>query len=798
MNSTNKKLILWFEEIRLEDIPDVGGKNASLGEMYRALTSQGVKVPNGFAVTSEAYRYFLRHNKLEASLKEMLTNLDVDNLEDLRRRARDVRSAVLAGGFPTDLREQIWKAYDKLGRCDVAVRSSATAEDLPDASFAGQQETYLNVHDDRALLDCVRKCFASLFTDRAISYRAQRNINHFDVNISVAVQKMVRADLAVSGVMFSIDTETGFQNSVLINASYGLGENIVQGAVNPDEYYVFKPTLATGFRPVLKKELGNKEIKMIYDVGGEKHVKNVPVPPEDRKRFCITDDEALQLARWSCIIEDYFSKKHGRKMPMDMEWAKDGLTSELMLLQARPETVHSNQKNGKADTLSIYQILEPGKILITGRSVGEKVAAGRVRIINNVADLHQLKNGEILVTDKTDPDWEPGMKRTAAIITNRGGRTCHAAIVSRELGIPAVVGTQEGTDTLKDGQFVTLSCAQGEVGYVYDGELKFKETTVKLGTLPKLKTKLMLNVGNPDECFRHGLLPNDGVGLARMEFIINHFIKVHPLACIYFDRLDDKVRDEIDKLSYGYKDKIDYFIDRLAQGVAMMAAAFYPNDVIVRMSDFKSNEYANLLGGRDFEPKEENPMLGFRGASRYYHPKYKEGFALECRAMRRVREEMGLKNMKLMIPFCRTIEEGKRVLAEMATHGLVRGKDDLQVYVMCELPSNVLLAEEFAKIFDGFSIGSNDLTQMVLGVDRDSEIVAPIFDERNPAVQGMIKSVIAASKKMGVKVGICGQAPSDYPEFAKFLVREGIDSISLNPDVALKTRLVINEAEREL
>ncbi len=795
--ASSSKNILWFEEIRLEDIPFVGGKNASLGEMFRALTSQGIKIPNGFAVTSDAYRYFLRHNSLENKLKEILDSLKVDNLEDLRMKARDIRTVIMRGGFPQDLRDQIWQAYDRLGRCDVAVRSSATAEDLPDASFAGQQETYLNVHDERALLDCVRKCFASLFTDRAISYRSHRNIDHFSVNISVAVQKMVRADLAVSGVMFSIDTETGFQNAVLINASYGLGENIVQGAVNPDEYYVFKPTLLEGFKPVLKKELGNKEIKMIYDIGGEKHVKNVPVPPEDRKRFCISDEEALQLARWACTIEDYFSKKHGRRMAMDMEWAKDGISGELMLLQARPETVHSKEK--KSESLSVYQLLEPGKVLIVGRSVGEKIAQGRVRIINNVSDLSQLKSGEILVTDKTDPDWEPGMKRTAAIITNRGGRTCHAAIVSRELGIPAVVGTQEATDKLKDGQFITISCAQGEVGYVYEGELKFKETKVELGTLPKLRTKLMLNVGNPDECFRHSLLPNDGVGLARMEFIINNFIKVHPLACIYYDSLkDEKTKEEIAKLAFGYKSKVDYFVDRLAQGVSMMAAAFYPNDVIVRMSDFKTNEYANLLGGRDFEPKEENPMLGFRGASRYYHSSYKEGFALECRAMLKVRKEMGLKNMKLMIPFCRTIDEGKKVLAEMATHGLERGKDGLEIYVMCELPSNVLLASEFAKIFDGFSIGSNDLTQMVLGVDRDSEIVAPIFDERNPAVKMMIESVIKQAKKSGVKVGICGQAPSDYPEFAKFLVHEGIDSISLNPDVAIKTRLVIAEAEKEL
>ncbi|MDZ4661932.1 MAG: phosphoenolpyruvate synthase [Pseudomonadota bacterium] len=787
--------IKWFEEIRLEDLPHVGGKTAALGEMYRALTPKGVRIPNGFAITSEAYRQFLKDNKLDAALKEILSGLDVNNVDDLRKRGRELRMAVIGGGFSPEMREAIWKAYEKMGRCDVAVRSSATAEDLPDASFAGQQETYLNVHDDRVLLESVRKCFASLFTDRAISYRTHRKINHLDVSLSVAVQKMVRSDLAVSGVMFSIDTESGFQNAVLINSSYGLGENIVQGAVNPDEIYVFKPTLREGFKPILKKELGSKEIKLIYDVGGEKLVKNVPVPPEDRKRFAISDEDALELARWACIVEDYFSEKHGRYVPMDMEWAKDGITGQLMLLQARPETIHSRQR---VDVLNTYALVEQGDVIIKGRSVGEKIAQGRVRVINNSADLHQLQDGEVLVTDKTDPDWEPGMKRTSAIITNRGGRTCHAAIISRELGIPAVVGCGEATDVLKNGQYVTISCAQGEVGYVYEGKLKFKSEQTELLNLPKTKTKLMMNVANPDECFRLSLIPNDGVGLARMEFIINQFIKVHPLALLHFDNLrDPRVKGQITKLTAGYANKALYFVEKLSQAVGMIAAAFYPKDVIVRMSDFKTNEYANLVGGRDFEPKEENPMIGFRGASRYYHEKYRDGFALECQAMRKVIQEMGLKNLKLMIPFCRTVEEGKRVLEEMKMHGLERGKDGLEIYVMCELPSNVICAQEFAEIFDGFSIGSNDLTQLALGVDRDSEIVAPLFDERNPAVTRLIEMVIREAKAKGKKVGICGQAPSDYPEFARLLVKLGIDSMSLNPDVALKTRLIIAAAEKE-
>lgn len=793
--------IRWFEELNLNDIPLVGGKNASLGEMYRELSSQGVKVPNGFAITAAAYRYFLQQAELDQAILAMLSDLDTHDIPNLRQRGRQVRQAIVAAELPAALEAVIVEAYDQLSGdsrdpVDVAVRSSATAEDLPDASFAGQQETYLNVQGHAALLDTCKRCFASLFTDRAISYRADKGFDHFSIALSIGVQRMVRSDLATSGVMFSIDTETGFRNAVLINAAYGLGENVVQGTVNPDEYYVFKPTLRQGFRPILQKRLGSKEFKLIYDVGGSKMTKNVPVPADDRDQFALSEDEILTLARWSCIIEDHYSSKRGQYTPMDMEWAKDGLTGDLFIVQARPETVQSQKAQ---DILEVYHLQQRGPVLARGRSVGEKVAQGPVRVIKDAHHLNIFQAGEVLVTDKTDPDWEPIMKRAAAIVTNRGGRTCHAAIVSRELGLAAIVGTENGTDVLRDGQMVTVSCAEGDTGFVYAGALKFDVERIRLEALPRPMTKVMMNVANPDEAFALSFLPNDGVGLAREEFIINTAIKVHPLALLDYDQLDDAgVKAEIDQLTAGYADKAQFFVDRLAQGVAMIAAAFYPKDVIVRLSDFKSNEYANLVGGRRYEPTEENPMLGFRGASRYYDPRYRDGFALECRAMLKVREEMGLTNLKLMIPFCRTVEEGHRVLDEMAKHGLRRGENDLEVYVMCEIPSNIILADAFADIFDGFSIGSNDLTQLVLGVDRDSEIVAHIFDERDPAVKTLIANVIQAAKAKGRKIGICGQAPSDYPEFAQFLVEQGIDSISLNADAVLKTLLAIAEMEQQL
>lgn len=800
--------IQWFEQIGIDDIPSVGGKNASLGEMVRELTAKGVKVPDGFAVTAEAYRHFLREARLDGVIQKTLKGLDTHDLETLRRRGAEIRQAITSAALPADLERTIAEAYDRLSTSapdspgsqrpphavDVAVRSSATAEDLPDASFAGQQETYLNVQGRQALLESCKRCFASLFTDRAISYRADKGFDHLKIALSIGVQRMVRSDLAASGVMFSIDTESGFPDVILINAAYGLGENVVQGSVNPDEYYVFKPTLKAGFRPILEKMLGTKEFKLIYDVGGGKMVKNVPVPPDDRVRFAISDDEILTLARWACVIEDHYSAKKGRPTPMDMEWAKDGVTGELFIVQARPETVQSQKAR---DEVEIYHLKQRGRVLVSGRSVGEKIGLGPVRVIKSVQHMDRFKPGEVLVTDKTDPDWEPIMKRAAAIVTNRGGRTCHAAIVSRELGLPAVVGAVQATERLTDGQPVTVSCAEGETGHVYEGTLPFEVETINLKGLARPKTKVMMNLANPQEAFGLSFIPNDGIGLARLEFIISTWIKIHPLALVQYDLIDDPaVKAEIDRLTAGYDDKARYFVDRLAQGVGMIAAAFYPKDVIVRLSDFKTNEYANLIGGRPYEPVEENPMLGFRGASRYYNPRYRDGFALECRAMKTVRDEMGLTNVKLMIPFCRTIEEAKLVQTEMAKHGLTRGENGLELYVMCEIPSNVILADAFADLFDGFSIGSNDLTQLVLGVDRDSAIVAPLFDERNEAVKSMVAAVITAAKAKGRKIGICGQAPSDYPEFARFLVERGIDSISLNPDVVMKTTVTIVETEK--
>lgn len=793
-------LVKWFEELGIEDVPSVGGKNASLGEMYRELAAKGVKVPNGFAVTADAYRAFLKEAKLDGTIRTILRDLDTHNLENLRQRGRQVRQAILGAVLPLDLSEAITNAYDQLSGghaepVDVAVRSSATAEDLPDASFAGQQETYLNVQGHLALLEYCKRCFASLFTDRAISYRADKGFDHFKIALSIGVQRMVRSDLATSGVMFSIDTETGFRDAVLINAAYGLGENVVQGTVNPDEYYVFKSTLKQGYRPILQKILGTKEFKLVYDLGGGKMVKNLPVPSDERSRFAVTDDDILTLARWACLIEGHYSAKRGVPSPMDMEWAKDGLSGELFIVQARPETVQSLKKGHVLET---YRLKQRGRVLVEGRSIGDKIAQGPVRVIKTVQQIHEFQAGEVLVTDKTDPDWEPIMKKAQGIVTNRGGRTCHAAIVSRELGLPAIVGTEHATHLLCNGQLVTVSCAEGDTGFVYEGQIPFHVEKLDVKELRRPKTKIMMNVGNPQEAFGLSFIPNDGVGLAREEFIISTYIKVHPLALLEFDRLEDQaLRTEIDRATVGYLDKAEFFVDKLAQGVAMIGAAFYPKDVIVRLSDFKSNEYADLIGGRRYEPKEENPMLGFRGASRYYDPRYREGFALECRAMKQVRDVMGLTNVKLMVPFCRTVEEGRLVLAEMERHGLKRGEQGLEVYVMCEIPSNVLLAEEFADIFDGFSIGSNDLTQLVLGVDRDSEIVAHLFDERNDAVKKMVAAVIKVAKAKGRKIGICGQAPSDYPEFASFLVEQGIESMSLNPDSVIRTTIAVLDQEKQ-
>ena len=816
-------LVLWFEDVDMSDVSLVGGKNASLGEMIQQLTFKGINVPGGFATTAYAYRYFIKQAGLEPKLRQLFADLDVESLSNLRSRGKQARALILNTPFPEELNTAIAEAYSQLCQrysidssycdrfegeekevckkytynVDVAVRSSATAEDLPNASFAGQQETYLNVHDVQCVLEACHKCFASLFTDRAISYRTINGFDHFDVALSVGVQKMVRSDLATSGVMFSIDTETGFKDAALITAAYGLGENVVQGAVNPDEYIVFKPTLKDGYRPILDKRLGSKEIKMVYDVGGSKLTKNVLTSHSERVEYAITDDEILQLAKWACQIEDRYSQVRNTFTPMDIEWAKDGLTQELYIVQARPETVQSQKS---VNVLQTYRLDDLGdNILTTGRSVGEKISAGTARVILEVTDIDKFQHGEVLVTNKTDPDWEPIMKQASAIVTNQGGRTCHAAIIAREMGIPAIVGCGDATCNITTGEDITVSCAEGEQGKVYASLIPFTVEKIQLDNLPQTKTKILMNVGDPESAFGLSALPCDGVGLARLEFIIANHIKVHPLALLEFDELkDSKEKMAVVRQTIRYSDKPAFFVDKLARGIATITAAFYPKPVIVRMSDFKSNEYANLLGGKQFEPKEENPMLGWRGASRYYDPKYREAFALECQAFKRVRDEMGLTNVIPMIPFCRTPDEGRKVLTEMAKHGLEKGENGLQVYVMCELPSNVMLAAEFSEVFDGFSIGSNDLTQLTLGLDRDSALVSHLFDERNPAVEAMLTMAIGVAKLKQRKIGICGQAPSDYPEFAEFLVKEGIDSISLNPDTVLKTKLHIAEVEKQL
>lgn len=805
--------ILWFDEITLSDIPLVGGKNASLGEMRKELKQLGVNIPNGFAITVHAYhdfldkgtvqewQYLMKKPNVKENIQDILADLDVENIEDLSEKGSRIRRLIYSLEFPREIIEEIVKAYRRLCKeygedTDVAVRSSATAEDLPTASFAGQQETYLNIRGEYALIQACKRCFASLFTNRAISYRAHKGFDHFRVALSIGVQKMVRSDKACSGVMFTIDTESGFPDVVYITGSYGLGENIVQGVINPDEFYVFKPCLKGKYKPIIQKTLGSKEIKMVYAIEGEGSTKNIPTSAFERANFILSDEEIIRLAQWGVIIEEHYTKKYGRYSPMDIEWAKDGITQELFILQARPETVKSQTRKNVLET---YVLKQRGRPLVKGRSVGEKIGAGPINVISSVREIDRFKKGEILVTQMTDPDWEPIMKIAAGIVTDRGGRTCHAAIISRELGVPCIVGTGNGSEILKGYSSATVCCAEGETGVVYEGILDYEVKRFDVEHLQRPRTKIMMNVGDPDNAFHLSYIPNDGVGLARLEFIINNFIRIHPMALVKFDSLpEDHVKKEIEQLTVGYKDKKLYFVDRLAQGVAKIAAAFYPKDVIVRMSDFKTNEYANLIGGSRFEPVEDNPMIGFRGACRYYDEDYQEGFGLECLAMKKVRDEMGLTNVKLMIPFCRTVEEGRLVIAEMRKYGLIQGQNGLEIYMMCEIPSNVILAEEFCEIFDGFSIGSNDLTQLVLGLDRDSEKVSHLFDERDPAVKRMIQWVIEKVKQKGKKIGICGQAPSDYPEFAEFLVRCGIDSISLNPDTVLKTTERVLEVEREL
>lgn len=792
------KFIRWFKEVSMDDVGLVGGKNASLGEMVSRLSSSGISVPNGFCVTAEAYNYLLEEGGIKDKIANVLSGVNKDDVADLAGRGRTARALIKKAGIPPTLAEEIVGAYKRMAaeygeEPDVAVRSSATAEDLPDASFAGQQESFLNIRGETELLDACLNCFASLFTDRAISYREDQHFDHMNVRLSIGVQKMVRSDLGASGVIFTLDTESGFRDVVLVTSSYGLGENIVAGRVDPDEFVVFKTTLQQGFDPIIRRRVGAKQLRMIYSAHGTKTTRNVEVTPEYRERLSITDDEVLQLAKWACTIENYYSERLNRPTAMDIEWAKDGTDGKLYIVQARPETVFSSKSKR---VLESYRLEEKGNVILTGRSIGEKIGAGRARVIRNVHELSAFQDGDVLVADMTDPDWEPIMKRASGIVTNRGGRTCHAAIVSREIGVPCIVGSERGTDVIADGQVITVCCAEGETGIVYDGKLSFHKEEVNLDEVPLTKTDIMVNAGNPDQAFALAQLPVAGVGLAREEFIIANEVKVHPLALTRFDELKDPaVKETIRALTKNYASKTDYFVQKLAEGVGTIAAAFYPRPVIVRLSDFKTNEYANLIGGKQFEPLEDNPMIGFRGASRYYDNRYKDGFALECQAMRMVREQMGLTNVKIMIPFCRTIEEGRRVFAELEKNGLKRGEKGLEVYVMCELPSNVLSIDAFSELFDGFSIGSNDLTQLVLGIDRDNEMLSKLFDERDPAVKLAIEMAIKGAQRNGRKIGICGQAPSDYPEFAQFLIELNIDSISLNEDAVIKTIVLISDQE---
>jgi len=820
-NPKKKSFILWFKDIRKKDVPLVGGKGASLGEMMANL--RGVPVPDGFCVTTHGYRYFLEATGLDSYVEEVLSDLDTHDVKNLQKRGKKIREAMENAQMPEDLASEIGKAYNSLcdlagvKNVDTAIRSSATAEDLADASFAGQQETFLNVHGEDAVVSAVQNCFASLFTDRAISYREDKNFSHFDVFLSAVVQLMIRSDLASSGVMFSSDTETGFRNVVFINGSYGLGDYVVQGTVNPDSYFVFKPTVK-----VIDKKLGLKDRKLVYAPSGIGAVDR-KVPEKDRNKFVLTDKESEQLAKWAIEIENHYGT------PMDIEWAKDGKTGNLYIVQARPETVHAIRKGTE---LINYKLLRKGKVLVHGEAIGRKIGQGRANQIRAVKDMHRFKNGEVLVARSTNPDWEPIMKKAAAIVTNTGGRTCHAAIVSRELGIPCIIGTEKGSEVIPHNKDITIDCSEG-IGVVYEGLLDYQIESTEVERLPKTKTAIMMNAGIPETAFQQGQLPHDGVGLAREEFIINSHIQIHPQALLDYDKLKRFVKNgykrdierleredldretlksekelivekrayyldalsQIDALTKGYKDKAQYFIDTLAYGIARIGASFYPNDVIVRLSDFKTNEYANLIGGKYYEPHESNPMIGYRGASRYYSEEFQDAFALECKALVKVRHEMKIKNVLAMVPFCRTPDEGRRVIKLMAKNGLRQGKDGFRVYVMCEIPSNVILADEFSKVFDGFSIGSNDLTQLTLGLDRDSELVSHLFDERDSAVKRMLAQVIGTARKYKRKIGICGQAPSDWPSITAFLVENGINSMSLNPDTIVKTRAFVYATE---
>jgi pyruvate,water dikinase len=799
--NNSKPYVLDLSEVGADDVALVGGKCSSLGELFRELTAQGVRAVDGFSTTSHAYEVLLETGGLRKSLRKLLKGLDVNDLEELARVGGEARRMMLETPFPSEVEEQIHNSYLNLGNrigkknFEVAVRSSATAEDLPDASFAGQQDTILNVKGTERLIQACHECYASLWTDRAISYRTAKGFDHFDVALSIGIQPMVRSDIACSGVMFTLDTESGFRDAVVINGAWGLGEAVVQGMATPDEWIVFKPTLKLGYRPIVTRKLGVKEVKMVFaDDGTGTQVRDVVAT--QRNRFCLAGFEVLRLAEWACAIEDHYSKRAGRHQPMDIEWAKDGITGELFILQARPETVHAQKTENYIEKYKLSD--DHGAPLATGVAVGEKIGHGTAHVLMDPERLRTFKEGEILVTSMTDPAWEPIMKRASAIVTDRGGRTCHSAIISRELGIPCIVGTGNATEVLRTGTDITVSCAEGDRGNIYYGKIDYKVEKHKITDNVRPKTQVMMNVGDPDHAFAVSRLPNDGVGLARLEFIINNHIGIHPMALVNYPNL--RRREDIETISNRIleEDPKEFFVRKLSEGVGRIAAAFYPKPAIVRMSDFKSNEYAMLIGGKEFEPEEENPMIGFRGASRYYDDRYKAGFRLECLALCRAREDMGLTNIKPMIPFCRTVEEGERVIALMAEYGLVQGENDLEIYAMCELPANVVFADEFLKVFDGYSIGSNDLTQLALGLDRDSEMVAHLFDERNGAVEKMVAMAIDAAIRNGKKIGICGQAPSDYPEFAEFLVKRGINSISLNPDTVIQTTHHILETEKAL
>jgi pyruvate, water dikinase len=794
MDKKNKN-ILWFKELSVKDVPLVGGKNASLGEMFSQLSKKGVRVPNGFALTSRAYWYFLEKNNIDKKLKKIFNEFDPDSLESLKKTGRSARQLIYNSNFPKDLEEEIINSYSRLSKnynqknTDVAVRSSATAEDLPSASFAGQHETYLNISNSKDLLKAIKNCIASLFTDRAIAYRDQKGFNHLKIALSVGVQKMVRSDLSSAGIMFSLDTETGFKDVVLVNSTYGVGEMIVQGKITPDQFYVFKPTQKKRFKSIISKDLGRKTKKYIYGKSGG--LKEIKVIDKKQAEFSITDEEVLTLAKWAQVIEDHYSKKAGRWMPQDIEWAKDGKTGKIFIVQARPETVHAPKI---ARVYEEYKVETDKKPIVSGIAVGNKIGQGKVRIVPDISKISQFKKGEVLVTKMTDPDWVPIMRRASAIVTDEGGKTCHSAIVARELGIPCIVGAEEATEVLKNGQEVTLDCTQGLEGKVFLGKVPYKVKRYNLKKLPKLKNKILINIGAPELAFKASFLPNDGVGLAREEFIIAEKIRIHPLALYHFNKIKNKkIKKEIERITLGHKDKKQYFIDKLAEGVSQIGAAFYPKPVIVRMSDFKTKEYKGLIGGELYEKEEANPMIGFRGASRYLDKEFQPAFEMECKALKKAREEFGLMNIKAMIPFCRTVEEGEKVISLMKNFGLEKGKKDLKVIVMCEIPANVILADEFLKIFDGMSIGSNDLTQLSLGMDRDNGRIAYIGDERNEAVKKMIKRTIAACRKNKKYSGICGEAPSIWPEFAKFLIDNKIESISLNPESVIKTIMSLSK-----